>query len=144
MNDKEKLEILRKLDTKELTKNLHEAEDALETALREEASFKNLNFEYVASSTSDCHAVKQLLAELTHQIPETDGMGKKLTAAQKEAWLMKQRSENQELQGTISKQKEVDFLIDNNQIKVDMAKRRLEGIRAILALKTQQIAFLAS
>lgn len=138
-----KLKILKSLDTKDLIKKLREYEDALEKAMREDASFKDLNRGYLASGASDCQEVKRITAELNAQIPETDKDGKKLTVAQKEAWLICQRSENHELSAAIAKQKDIAFLLENNQVAIDMARRRLESTRAVLALKTQQIAFLA-
>ncbi|GAI88750.1 unnamed protein product, partial [marine sediment metagenome] len=63
--------------------------------------------------------------------------------ADREIWLQKQRAENKELLGAITKQREVAFLIDAHGIKVDMAKKRLEGTRVVLSLKTAQINFLA-
>ena len=174
-----KLKILKGIDTKELIANIYRYEGDLETALREDASFKNLNHGYLSSGHGDCQAVKSILAELAALAPDTatvdktatdtdkknwlkeqkldpnftgtiaDAPGeikvpKSLTEADKKAWLERQRTENQELAGAINKQKEVLFLLDNNQISTDMIKRRLEGTRAILALRTQQIAFLAS
>lgn len=144
MNDEQKLQLLKSLDTKNLIEKLHQYEDELETALREDASFKNLNYEYLASRASDCQAVKQIIAELLAKGPEANPEGKKTTVADREAWLVRQRAENAELAGAINRQKEVAFLIDNNEIACEMAKRRLESTKAVLALKTQQIAFLAS
>lgn len=139
----EKILILKSRETKNLVENLHKAEDALETALRDAASFKDLNRGYLSSS-GDCQETKRILAELSAQVPETKEAGKKFTLADREVWLQKQRTENNELAGAINKQKSVAFTIENNEIGVEMARRRLEGIRAVLALTTQQIAFLAS
>ena len=177
---REKLKVLKSLRTKELIEKMHQYEEELESSLREDASFKNLNYEYLASEHSDCRATKSILAELLAQAPdatltdrkvtevekktwlkekqkldssftgtiadapETTRISKGLTEIDKKAWLERQRTENEELAGAINRQKEVSFLIDNNQISTDMAKRRLEGTRAVLALKTQQLAFLAS
>lgn len=140
---REKVVILQSLDTKSLVEKLHKYEDEMEMALREEASFRNLNHEYLASGTGDCQEVKRILAELSARGPESNPEGKKLTIADRENWLVKQRTENKELSGAINRQREVSFLVDNHQIKAEMAKRRLEGIKGILSLKTQQIAFLA-
>jgi len=139
----DKIQILKSLKTKELIAKLKEYEDELETALREAASFKDLNRGYL-SSTGDCQEVKKLLAELRAQTPVTNGAGKKTTLADKDDWLQKQRVDNQELAAAIAKQKDVAFLLENNEIKSDMAHRRLTGATAVLALKTQQIAFFAS
>ena len=142
MEPEEKIKILKSLDTKNLIEKLHKYEDELETALREAASFKDLNRGYL-SSTGDCQEVKKLLAELRAQTPATNEAGKKLTLADKEDWLQGQRAQNEELAAAIAKQKDTAFLLENNEIKADMARRRLTGAIAVLGLKTQQLAFLA-
>ena len=143
--DKWKLEILRNLDTKGLVEKIQQYQDELEQALREQASFKELNRGYLTSgSTSDCPEVKRIMAELTVQDPATSEAGKKMTLADKEVWLQKQRVEHKELSEAIQKQRMATFLIDDHEIKVEMARRRLTGVIAIMALRTQQIAFLAS
>ena len=142
MEIEEKLRILRSLDTKALVEKLHQYEDELQKAMTAEADFKAQNHSYLGSG--DCQEVKRIMAELVAQVPETNGAGKKMTIADKEAWLQKQRTENKELSEAITKQREVAFLIDDHQIKVEMARRRLAGTTAVLALKTQQIAFLGS
>lgn len=138
-----KVEILKKLDTKELIEKLHKYEDKLEEAMRDNASFKDLNHGYLASSDRDCAEVKRIIAELSAKIPEAD-QGKKMTIADKEAWLLRQRTENAELAGAIARQKSTSFLIENNEIGIEIAKKRLEGLRAVLGLKTAQLNFLAS
>jgi hypothetical protein len=137
-----KLKILKSIDTKSLLEKLHQYEDELEEALIAEAKFKGENHNFLGSG--DCQEVKRILAELAAHAPEKNDEGKKLTTTDKEAWLFRQRIENKELSEAINKQREVNFLVNNHQIKVEMARRRLEGIRAVLALKTRQIAFLAT
>ena len=138
-----KLKILRNLDTKGLIEKMQQYQDELEQALREHASFKDLNREYLTSgASSDCQEVKRILAELTAKGPDSEG--KKLTVVEKETWLQRQRTENEELSAAIGKQKSIAFLVENNEIKIEMAKRRLEGARAVLALRTAQLNFLAS
>lgn len=141
MEIEKKMEILKSLDTKSLIERLQQYEDALEEAMREESEFKAENHRFLGSG--DCQEIKEILAELAVQAPETNEAGKKTTIADREAWLLRQRTENQKLAKAIAKQRQVAFLIDNHRIKVEMARRRLEGIRSVLALKTQQIAFLA-
>lgn len=138
----EKIQVLKSRETKTLIEKLHQSEDALEKAMIAEADFKTANHGYLGSG--DCPEVKRILAELAAQIPETNGADKKMTIAGRENWLYKQRTENKELSDAIVKQRQVSFLVDDHQIKVEMAKKRLEGIRAVLALTTQQLAFLAS
>ena len=141
MEIEEKLRILKSLDTKSLIERAHQYEGELEKAMTAEAEFKNSNHQFLASSTSDCQEVKRIIAELAIKAP--DGSGRKMTVAERDTWLLRQRTENKELAGAIAKQRQVAFLLDDHQIKVEMARRRLEGTRAVLALKTQQIAFLA-
>ena len=148
MEIEDKLKILKSRDTKALVTKLHEYEDALEKALTDEAVFKSLNQGYL-SSTGDCREVKRIMAELSVLAPETRADGdsttaKKLTVADKEEWLVRQRKENKELSEAIDKQRQTAFVLEQQQINVEMARRRLEGIRSVIALKTQQIAFLAS
>ena len=142
MEIEEKLKILKSLDTKALIAKLHSYEDDLQKAMTDEADFKNSNHQFLGSG--DCQEVKRILGELGAQAPEVNETGKKLTVADKEGWLLRQRTETKELSDAITKQRQVSFLVDDHEIKVEMAKRRLESTRAILALKTQQIAFLAS
>ena len=139
-----KLKILKSLDTKGIISKIQHYEDELEHALREQASFKDINREYLTSGMStDCQEVKRILAELAAQGPPTES-GKKPTAAEREVWLQKQRTENDELAAAINKQKSIAFLLENNEISIEMARRRLEGARALLALRTGQINLLAS
>lgn len=142
MEPEEKIRILKSLNTKRLIESINKYEDELETAWRSAASFKDLNRGYL-SSTGDCQEVKKLLAELRAQTPAANGAGKKFTLADKDDWLQGQRTENAELAAAIAKQKDTAFLLENNEIKADMARRRLAGAVAVLALKTQQIAFFA-
>jgi len=141
MEIEDKLRILKSLDTKSLITKIRQYEDELQKTLTEEADFKAQNRDYLGSG--DCQKVKEILATLAIQAPETNEAGKKMTIADKETWLQKQRTENQELSGAIAKQRQVSFLIGDHQIKVEMARRRLAGATAVLVLKTAQINFLA-
>ncbi len=141
MEIEQKLAILKKLDTQNLIDKLQKYEDEFEKAITAETDFKSQNQQFLGAG--DCREVKRILAELAVQTPEPSEEGKKLTAAGREAWLEKQRTENKELSEAIAKQRQVAFLIDDHQIKCDMAKRRLTSVIAILALKTAQLNFLA-
>jgi len=143
----QKLAVLKRLDTKSLIASMYEREAELETVMIKEATFKSQNQGYL-STGGDCKEVKRILAELAVQAPETkmDGTStttKKTTAADKEEWLMRQRTENKELNEAITKQLQVAFVMEQNRVTCDTVGRRLAGIRAILALKTAQISFLA-
>jgi hypothetical protein len=142
MEIEEKLKILKSLDTKDLISKIHQYENELQKELIAEADFKAQNHDYLGSG--ECPAVKRILAELAAQTRETNEDGKKMTVADREAWLQRQRQENKELSEAIAKQRQVAFLIDDHAIKVEMAKRRLAGAMAVLALRTAQINFLAS
>jgi hypothetical protein len=136
-----KIKILKSIDTKSLIEKLHQSEDALEKAMIDEAKFKAENHSFLGSG--DCQEVKKILAELNVQAPETNGASRKMTIADKEAWLLRQRTENKELSDAINKQRSVSFVYDDHQIKIEIAKRRLNSVMAILTLKTAQINFLA-
>ena len=138
----EKLKILKSLDTKDLIAKIRQYEAEFEKALAGQADFKSQNHQFLGSG--DCQEIKRILAELAAHAPETNEAGKKMTLVDKEAWLQKQRTENKELSEAIQKQRMVAFLIDDHEIKVEMARRRLASTVAIMALRTQQIAFLAS
>ena len=138
----EKLKILKSLDTRDLITKIRQYEDEFEKALAGQADFKSQNHQFLGSG--DCQEIKRILAELAAHAPETNEAGKKMTLADKEVWLQKQRTENKELSEAIQKQRMVAFLIDDHEIKVEMARRRLASVMAITALRTQQIAFLAS
>ncbi len=174
----QKVEVLKGLKTRELIDKLHEYEDVLDTALREEASFKDLNYGYL-SGTGDCAEVKRISAELLVKVPETIEIEKPLTKAEKSAWLKeqlkldpkfpgtakdapetatsskplaetgkkawleRQRTDDQELLAAIARQQTVSFNLDNFRINIEMAKKRLEGLRAVISLKTAQLRFLS-
>jgi len=141
MEIEDKLRILKSLDTKNLIAKLRQYEDELQETMTAEADFKAQNHGYLGSG--DCQEVKRILGELSAQAPETNGAGKKTTIAAREAWLLRQRTENKELSDAIQKQRQVAFLIDDHEIKVEMARRRLAGATTVLALRTAQITFLA-
>lgn len=137
MNVHTKTRVLKDLDTKSLTSRMYQLENDLEQALSEEAKFKHDNASYLSSYSSDCKAVDEIMAGL--RPPAELG---KLTVDQRKSWLTEQRTENPELKQAIEKQQDVAFQNENNRIKVDMLVKRLEGVHAVLSLKTAQIKFL--
>lgn len=137
MKTEERIKLLQKqLRTRELVENLPTLENNLEKALTDEADFRNANQGYLASSGGDCSEVKRILAEISVRAE-----GK--NAAEREAWLTRQRVENNSLAEAIVKQREVVFLLDDHRVKIEIAKKRYESARAVLALRTAQISFLA-
>ena len=139
MNLEQKVNYLRKFETGKLIKQLEQREDELEKVLQEQLVFSKANFMHVSSRGSDSALVKEILAELSTQIPEEHD--KKV--ADRDAWLMRQRKENKELAEAITKQREAEFVMEDFQIRAEMAKKRLEGIKGIIGLRTAQINFLA-
>ena len=120
-------------------------EAGLEKAMRAEASFRDLNYGYVGGA-GDCAEVKQLMAEVRFA-PTDDpiikrGDGTKLTESAKEAWLTLQRTKNPAIANAIARQKVVAFELENLHISVEMAKRKLDNVRSVLALRTAQANFL--
>lgn len=179
MDNNQKLQFLKYLDTKNLIEKLKDYEDELEKVMREQADFVLNEHDYTTSRGTDCQAVKAIIAEMSIQAPETTEAEKPTTKAEKtvwlketqkldpqfagtidnapekiiitksltendkKAWLERQRTENKELSEAIAKQRQVAFLLDDWQIKVEMAKKRLESTKAVLALKIAQIRFLS-
>lgn len=136
-NRNRKIEALKGLDTKRLIEQMVETEDKLDTALREEHSYKDLNAGFLSSAGTDCAEVKAILAEL-HNQPRAE----KMTANDVAAWLRTQRTENNRLASAISKQQVIAFNLGNMQLTTEALKRRLDGIHKVLHLKTAQIRFL--
>lgn len=136
-NRHKKIGELHELNTKPLVDRLDGLEGSLETALRAEASFRDLNAGFLSSgTTSDCAEVKRMLAELSAK-----GAGEKQTVAEKEVWLTLRRSDT-DLAAAIARQKTVAFDLDGHRTTIEMAKHKLTNLRVVLGLKTAQIQFL--
>ena len=97
----------------------------------------------MTSQGSDCPEVKRVTAEfgasLGDKVPGTDT---KFTAQTRVEYLIRQRTENQEIKAAIMKQNQVAFELENLDIQKEMARRRLDSLRAVLELKRTQISFL--
>lgn len=129
----EKAKYLKYLDTKGLIDKMHELEDKLEKLLVEEAQIKDREYGYLGS---ECSELKNLEAELWVNAEGTND-------AQRKSWLQRQRKENNELMAILLRSKNANFELENKRIEIDMAKKRLEGVRAVLELKTAQLKYLA-
>ena len=138
-NRNKKIRALKELDTKRLVVLLPELEEKLETALRADASFRNLNTGFLSSGISDCAEAKRITAELAIQGKPGD---KKPTVEETKNWLILQRTANDELAQALARQNDVAFELENLRISIEMAKKRLENIHKVLALRTAQIEFL--
>ena len=137
----EKIEYLNSIGTGTLITKIHEAENILEERMLADAQYRSNNVGYLAGYGEDCVAVKATLADLTLDAPVgTDG--KKLTVAQLVSWLRQQREHNAQLAENIRLQNQITFQCENNRIEIEMAKKRLESLKAILGLRTAQIEFL--
>jgi len=129
--------LLESLETKTLVERLYKYEEELETAFKAELEYKRYNSASLAGHSSDCRAVEEILAALDP--PEELG---KLTVDQRKAWLMRQRKENSELKAAIELQHHVAFNNEQNSVATQMIAKRLEGVKAVMALRTAQIRFL--
>jgi len=132
-----KIQALKDLNTKALIEQIITTEQALDTALREEHTFKDLNAGFLSSVGSDCAEVKRLLAELSLSPKEA-----KMTAVEMAAWLITQRTKNTELTHAIGRQRSVTFQLGNLQINIEQFRRRLDGLHGVLHLRTAQVRFL--
>jgi len=139
MNFQEKAAVMQYLDTKRLINQLHELEAKLEQSLIEDLSFRNMNSQYMATIGSDCAEVKRILADLRLNAPSKED--KKMTVDEREAWLIGQRSISP-LSDAIEAQEQLVFVAETNRIGIEMARRRLDDVRSVLALKIAQIRFL--
>ena len=137
---RKKIAILNGMDTKAIVEEIIALESDLESALREEASFKDIHVGFLSSGTNDCTAVKRILAELGTKGPGGD---KKLTAPERDAWLTLQRTQNSELKDAIQVQQNTAFQYENIKIATEMVKQKLDSRRKILSLRTAQVEFLS-
>lgn len=138
-----KIQALKSLGTARLIGMLPELEQKLEAVLRAEASFCNLNVGYLSSSNQDCAEVKRITSELSLHCPEVIN-GKKTILDDRKAWLELQRVQNDELHDALERQKVVAFQLEQHRIDIEMAKKRLENVHRVLALRTAQIQFLTA
>lgn len=134
-NRNRKTAALKSLRVKELIEQMIVLEDELEKATREEITYRDLNSMYLASSGSDCSEVKSIIAQIT-------GLAEGKNKEERDAWLVKARKNNDELKDAIERQRQVNFTHSNLIINIESKKRKLEGIRAVLYLRTAQIRFL--
>lgn len=142
-----KLGFLKELDTKSLVNRMHTLEDELFQALQQESEFKFAHAEYLASYSSDCRAVEEIMAGLEppHLEPPNRSISHHrsvMTVDQRKVWFTRQRKENPELAMAITKQHDVAVMNDQHRIRVEIIHKRLEGVRIVLSLKTAQIRFL--
>lgn len=141
--ENQKRAILKGFDTVGIADRIETAEIEYERALREDAAFRGQNIGYLAAYGSDCSEVEHILAELYLSCDLAGADGKKATIDEKKAWLRIQRKKHPGLMKAIQIQNDITFQTENSRINIEMAKKRLDGLRAVLALKTAQIEYLA-
>jgi hypothetical protein len=131
-----KIRALKSLHLKDLIDQIPDLETKYQKLLNDDNSYRHLQQGFI-SSTGDCPEAKKRIAILTNQ-----AVGK--NAAEREAWLTLQRTEDPDLANILETQSSTMFQIENNRIALEMAKKRLDSILKILALRTAQIQFLTS
>jgi hypothetical protein len=137
-----KLQVLKSLHTNELLAQIPVLMNQYEKAQQEELAYRSENSRYMANPANDCTAVKQVMAEIT--VPDEDA-GKKLSnAPAREAWFNRQRTQNEALKQAIEQQQQTYFYSEQLKIAVEMAHKRLESTKAVLALRTAQLNFLSN
>ena len=139
-----RVDMLKGMDTKNLIAVIEQAEKSYEDAQLAEADYRCGIAGYLASGTNDCQEVKMRLAELSTCVPVDPVTNKAMTAVAKEAWLTKQRKDDLGLAAMIDKQFVVAFNIEKLRITTEMAKKKMDRMRAVLELKIAQINFLGA
>jgi hypothetical protein len=151
MEIEQKILFLNSLGTKELIAKISEAEEHLKTAWEWDAAYRKEHVGYLASYNEDCAAVKNILAELLPEMPKifvadekaVGGIKEKpATQIQTESWLRQQRSTNPNVVAATDVQNQVTFQIETDRIEIEMAKKKLESLKAVLGLRAAQIEFL--
>lgn len=135
MEEKQKLELLKKLDTLKLTEELKTAVGIFGAELQTDLEYRLKHRDFIATGNSDSPAVAQLEMEL---LANAEGKNE----SQRKAWLGTQRQSNEPLQKAIAMQLECTFQAELHRNNVEVAKKKMEALKAIIALKTAQISFL--
>lgn len=137
-----KTKFLKDLGTKELIEKIDKLETELEKAYYEDTRWRSENANYMANYDEDCLEVKQILADLQLKHP-AEIEGKKATADLIKAWLTNQRRHSDGLIAAINRQQNVTFLSENNRVRIELIKKRLESAKGLMALRTAQINFMS-
>ena len=144
MEFKQKQEILKAFGIPSLIDGIKDAEVELANLEKELLDLTTASYGYIGNRSGDCEVVKELEAELFLKAPEFSGEGKKATVDEKKAWLVTQRSQDKRLKEARVKQKEVDFLLEDCQNRLEQTKRTLNRMMSLLRIREAQIRFLAS
>lgn len=136
--------VLQQLDLKGLVEALEEASEEISQALSNLLGYEQDQREFLAGRGQDCPAVRERLAVLAAQAPQKREDGKPTTLAEREAWLQRQRSEDELLAELLKKQREVEYGRAHWQQVVDDARRRHGDLRAIMELRSALLRYLAS
>lgn len=135
-----KIKIISNQRTSALIEQLSKLESEYQKALMDQTEHKSAGASFLASIGSDCQAVKEFMAGLN---PPAEIEGKKTTVAEREGWLLKQRSENKELFALIERQKTTAFILESDKNQVVLVENKMSNTRAVMALRTAQLSFLS-
>jgi hypothetical protein len=140
----EKTELIQRLGTAQLVRDIVQQEAEILQLQSEELNFRAKNSDFIpGKASSDCDAVKKLEAELIIQAPVDPESKKSMTVDAKKAWLERQHTENKAMADLIQKQKMAEFTSGDLNIRLEAAQRKLTDLRGVLALRTAQITFFA-
>ena len=144
MEFKQKQEILRAFGIPSLMDAIQDADVELANQEKELLDLTTNSYGYIGNRSGDCEVVKELEAELFLKAPEFGDDGKKTTVDEKKAWLITQRTQDKGIKEARVKQKEVDFLLEDCQNRVEQGRRKLNRGMALLRVREAQIRFLAA
>lgn len=144
MNHQQKVQFLEALGTRDLLEKITAQAELLEKLLKDDAKYRFENVGYLANYGSDCQEVQSIIAGLLLDPPVAPETGKKATVAQTENWAKSLRTTHDPLKKAIQEQNRVTFQTETNRIEIDMARKRFESLRGILALRTAQITYLSN
>jgi len=141
MDHSQKEHYLSTLGTADLIVKINEQSNTLQNLLESDAQYRYDNSRYLAGYTDDCIEVKSIIATLLLEPPKGPE-GKKATVNELETWVRTQRDTHPQLKEAITNQNKVTFQVETNRINIDMARKRFESLRGLMALRTAQIDFL--
>lgn len=140
----EKQKFLERLETKKLYDNLFESSERLRKLELDLLDYSSQNRNFLKQrGGSDCEEVKYKEADLLFSSPDFLPNGAKATLREKDAWLFKQRKDDETLKRLLQKQNEVEMEAGKRQAELEAEKRRYESMLGLLRLRVSQIEFLA-
>jgi len=135
MDENQKIQLLKSLDTKKIITDLELALGIYSASIDMESKYRNLNREYVPVGNSDSPAVQDIEFMLM-------GNAEGKNESQRKAWLAQQKKDNTDYAKAIAQQGEISYQLECYKNNSEVAKKKIEILKVILALKTAQIEFL--